>query len=134
MATVQVTVAAPEAPPLTISVRPGSPDPVFDLGTMFPDPAASLQYSVTTNDNPGLVATAIDPGSSSLTLTRQPGQFGSAAIVVRATDAGGGGYAERTIQFSAPTQNSPPSIGSLLVGPDPAVQAQRFTCGSERDG
>ncbi|MGH7193388.1 MAG: hypothetical protein ACREJM_07610, partial [Candidatus Saccharimonadales bacterium] len=87
-----------EAPPAAsnipdVSVAAGQSATTFSLLSYFEGatvPASQLQYSIATNTNPGLFASAnIDPQTGNLMLSYAADQTGSALLAVRATDPDG---------------------------------------------
>ena len=68
-----------------------SDDFVIDLLTVFSDAEDdddSLVYSIVSNTNPGLFTTVtVDGGANTLTLDLDASSYGTATIVVRATDS-----------------------------------------------
>ena len=98
--------AVNDAPAVVVPIGPvtvdeNAADSTFDLTGVFADVDTSggdtLTYSVADNTSPTLVDTSISDGT--LTLHYQPNQFGSATIVVRATDSAGQ-FAEDTISLT----------------------------------
>ncbi len=65
---------------------------IDNLASYFADveqSAGDLVYSVETNSNPTLVATAVNNTTDNLTLSYEANEFGTSQITVRATDSGG---------------------------------------------
>jgi len=113
------------AAPSTVLARLGAAGTALDLSTLFSDiddPQESLRYQIIANDNPALVAAHLQ--GRRLVLFYQPGQTGTAAIVVRAADPSGL-YDENsyhTINVTVSATNLAPRITGLLDAPDPAIE------------
>ncbi len=91
------------------------PDTLIDLTTVFNDTedGTNLTFSVESNDNPTLVNASIVSGT--LTLDYLADQFGTASIVVRATDSGGL-FVEDTISVTVnPLIVTPPVLENGFV-------------------
>ena len=90
----------------------------YDLNAVFEDPedGDNLIYNITTNSSPSLVDASIT--GSTLTLTYQPNQYGTATLAVTATD--------RTTP-----SNSTTDTFSLTV--DRVNDAPTFTVGSDQE-
>lgn len=94
-ASVLITV---NVPPTTtgfenVTVNEDAPSTVVDLWGAFSDaqdPDPVLAYSIESDSNPGLFSSAlIDATTGQLTLKYFPDAFGSATLLLRATDTGG---------------------------------------------
>lgn len=82
------TAPTAQMPAYSISVDENADNSVFDLSTMFSDAEdTELTYVVQLNSNSSLVNATIS--GSTMTFDYGADQFGSAFIVVRATDSGG---------------------------------------------
>ncbi|REK22600.1 MAG: choice-of-anchor D domain-containing protein [Planctomycetota bacterium] len=86
-----------------------APDATFDLTTVFSDlvDGSDLTYSIESNSNPTLVGASLF--DATLTVDFLPGQTGSAAIVVRATDSDGL-FVEDTLTVNVTPVTTPSSI------------------------
>ena len=78
------------------------------------DPDANLVMTVVSNSNPGLFQSVTIDGSNRLILDYAANQFGSATIVVRATDTGGL-FAETSFSVTVNPQQDPPSFTSVPI-------------------
>ncbi len=116
-ATVNITVTAVNDPPVAavpiadVTVAEDAPDTALDLADNFTDAdiatnGDSLTYSVTDNDNPGLVTAFLS--SPVLTLSYAGNQSGVANITVRAMDTSAA-YAEDTFVVTVTPVNDAPS-------------------------
>ena len=100
---------------------------VIDLSEYFhdiEDSSQGLAYEVVSNTNPGVVVDSLD--GSELTLGYETDAYGTAALVIRATDSGGLST-ENTLLVEVRSVNDAPVIGVLLDGPDPAIEGADLT-------
>jgi hypothetical protein len=98
-----------------VTVREDAEDSVFDLSQVFTDPdleagGDGLSFSIVENSNRDLVSTAFS--GSTLTLDYAPHQFGTATIVVRATDRTNL-FAEDTISLTVTPVNDEPTVSNM---------------------
>ena len=109
------------------AVDEDAPSTLIDLVQYFndiEDGAENLTYEIVSNSNPGVVIDSLD--GSELTLGYETDAYGTATLVVRATDSGGL-YTESTVLVEVRSVNDAPEIGSLLDGPDPAIEGADLT-------
>src|SRR5262249_19599487 len=106
---------------MQVTVRENSAPTVIDLGNVFAGMSGiqhdeELQLSVLGNTNAGLVQTDLSDGE--LTLTYSPSQWGSATIMVGATDADGVSVQENivvTVLPLTPANGKMAKISSILT-------------------
>jgi hypothetical protein len=90
-----------------------------DLNTVFQDveDGSALAYVIQSNSNPALVTAVID-ADSAVDLSFAPDQYGSATIIVRATDSGSVWGTDVFVIIVSPV-NDPPTLASAI--PDTTV-------------
>ncbi|NIT02338.1 MAG: tandem-95 repeat protein [Candidatus Latescibacteria bacterium] len=120
IATVTITVnegpsLASAIPDTTVDEDNPPIDNYCDLNAVFADPeqGGALSFSVMSNSNPAVIAATID-ADSALDLSFGPNAYGSATIVIRATDIGGL-FVEDTFVVTANAVNDTPMVATTII-------------------